>query len=213
MRTSVARTATRTSYRSVRRRLGGSAVQGLTLLELLVVVVLASFLGTLVIQGIGFFLGQYRTVIRIGRIAALTHRQEQWFVSTVRGLVPSVNENRRFKGEGKAFEGVTLSPLAARPGRPVKVRWSIDTQDGEDAVLTYEEAGEVEWTLSTLPHPDLSFQYADVSGRWRERWPFDVRSRQGIPSMVRVVADADRTVWMARPDLFPYPVVNFRDSS
>ena len=193
--------------------MGGTAIQGLTLLELLVVVVLVSLLSTLVIQGIGFFLGQYRTVARIGRISALTHRQEQWFVSTVRGLVPSLNENRRFRGEGRTFEGLTLSPLAARPGRPVKVRWSIDTQDGEDAVLTYGEEGEVEWTLSTLPDPDLSFQYADVTGGWHGHWPFDVRSRQAIPSMVRVVADSDRTVWVARPDLFPYPVSNFRDPS
>lgn len=188
-------------------------MQGLTLLELLVVLVLTSLIGTLVIQGIGFILGQYRTVTRIGRISALANRQQQWFVSTVRGLVPSLHGNRRFKGEAGAFEGLTLSPLAAGPGRPVKIRWSIDTQDGVGSVVTYGEEGGVEWTLLTLPDPDLSFQYADGAGQWYGHWPFDGQSRQGIPSMVRIVADSGRTVWTARPDLFPYPVMNFRDFS
>ena len=149
---------------------------------------------------------------RLGRVSALALRQHHWFVSTVRGMVPSLHDHRRFKGAAGGFEGFTLRPLAAQPGRPVKVRWLIDAQEGASFVVVYEE-DDVEWVVLDLQEAGLSFQYADLAGQWYDRWPFDPRSRQGIPSMVRLVADSGRAVWVAQPDLFPYPVTNFRDFS
>ena len=197
----------------VRPRSVGLHVRGLTLLECLVVLVVTSLLSSLVIQGFGFFLGHYQRVTRIGQASALALRQQHWFVSTVQGMVPSLHDRRRFKGEGGGFAGVTLHPLAAQPGRPVKVRWSIDTREGGSSVVVYREEGAVEWTVLNLPEAGLSFQYADEAGRWYDHWPVDPRSRQGIPSLLRLVSDSGRAVWLARPDLFSRPVTNFRDFS
>ena len=133
--------------------------------------------------------------------------QQRWFVSTVQGMVPSLRNDRRFEGEGGAFEGLTLRPLAAQSGRPTRVRWFIDTGSSESSSVAYAEEGGVEWTVLTLPDPDLSFQYADSAGRWHDRWPLDVRSQQGIPSTVRLVSSLERTIWIARPALFPRPVI------
>lgn len=208
-----AATGTPATRRSVRQPRAGTGAAGLTLLELLVVLVLTSLLGTLVIQGVGFFLGRYDTAARVGKTAALTLLQRHWFASTVEGMVPSLRETRRFEGRETAFEGTTLRPLAAQPGQPTRVRWSIDPNDAEASLVVYTEAGRVTWTVLTVREAGLSFEYADAAGRWHERWPLDVRSKQSLPRMVRLVSRTGDEIWAVRPDLFPRPVVNFRDFS
>lgn len=190
----------------------GKGLEGLTLLELLVVLVLVSLLGTLVIQGIGFFLGRYETATRAGKTTALTLLQRHWFASTVKGMVPSLGRHRRFEGRETSFEGTTLQPLVAQPGRPTRVRWSINLQEGGDSLVVYTEEGGPTWTILTLRKPGASFEYADAAGDWHARWPLDVGSMQGIPRMVRLVSDTNE-IWVVRFEMFPQPVANFRDSS
>ena len=124
------------------RRLPGATARrmasGLTLLETLVVFVLASLVGTLMIQGAGFFLGQYDNVKRIGREASSEALQQRWFASTVHGMVPYLSPERNFAGDFAAFQGVTLQPLGARSGVPLAVRWSI-VETGEGVAVVYSE--------------------------------------------------------------------------
>ena len=124
------------------RRLPGATARrmasGLTLLETLVVFVLASLVGALMIQGAGFFLGQYDNVKRIGREASSEALQQRWFASTVRGMVPYLSPERNFAGDSAAFRGVTMQPLGARSGVPVAVRWSI-VVTGEGTAVVYSE--------------------------------------------------------------------------
>lgn len=209
----VSRIRTETQFPRPSPRFAGNEASGLTLLELLVVLVLASLLGMLVIQGTGFFLGRYERVARVGRAASQAVRQQGWFVSTVQGMVPSFRDNRRFEGESGAFEGLTLRPLATQSGRPTRVRWSIDTGSEGSSAVAYAEEGGVKWTVLPLPDSNVSFQYADSAGRWHDHWPLDVRSQHAIPNTVRLVSSRGRTVWIARPALFPRPVGNILDSS
>ena len=186
------------------------AQQGLTLIEMLVVLVLVSLLGTLLIQGAGFFLGQYATVKRVHRETSLAALRQHWFVSTVQAMVPSRLESRRFAGDGSSFEGVTLQPLAAQSGRPVRVRWSIGGEDRSNAIV-YTEAGGAPWTVLTSEDDALAFQYADSAGQWQDRWLAASDARERIPRMIRLVSTNGRTVWLARLDLYPEPVPNYQE--
>lgn len=112
---------------------------GLTLLEMLVVFVLVSLVGTLLIQGAGFFLGQYDNVKRIGREASSEALQQRWFASTVHGMVPHLSPERNFAGDAAAFRGVTLQPLGARSGMPTAARWSILADERGTAVVYAEQ--------------------------------------------------------------------------
>ena len=112
---------------------------GLTLLEVLVVFVLASLVGTLLVQGTGFFLGQYDSVKRIGREASSDAMQQRWFASTVHAMVPYLAEDRRFVGDSEFFQGVTVQPLRVRSGIPVAARWSIVPGEEGTAVLYAEQ--------------------------------------------------------------------------
>ena len=187
---------------------------GLTLVEMLVVLVLVSLLGTLLLQGTGFFLGKYATVKRVHREASLEALRQHWFISTVQAMVPSRIEARRFAGDAFSFEGVTLQALAAVPGLPVRARWSIDADGASKAVVYAQEDGQ-SWTVLASDDEGLAFEYADSAGEWHGHWPIETDSRkpprERIPSMVRLVSTQGRTVWLARTDLFPEPVPNYRE--
>ena len=187
---------------------------GLTLIEMLVVLVLVSLLGTLLLQGTGFFLGKYATVKRVHRDASLATLRQHWFISTVQAMVPSRVEARRFAGDELAFEGVTLQALAAEPGLPVRARWSIDAEGASEAVVYAQEGGE-SWTVLASDDEGLAFQYADSAGEWHDRWPVETDARnpprERIPRKIRLISTAGRTVWLARTDLFPEPVPNYRE--
>lgn len=188
------------------------AARGLTLLEMLVVLVLVSLLGTVVIQGVGFFLGKYATVKRIHREASLATLRQHWFVSTVQAMVPSPLEARRFAGDASSFEGVTMQPLAAESGVSVRARWTIG--GGSASSVVYAEEDRAAWTvLAASREEGLAFQYADSDGQWHDHWPIVVDPRrpplERIPRMVRLISAAGRTVWLARLDLSPEPVHNF----
>ncbi len=184
---------------------GGAVRSGFTLVEMLVVLVLVSLLGTLVIQGTGFFLGQYATVKRSHRESSLATLQQHWFGSTVAAMVPSRLAARRFAGDDHSFEGVTLQPLAAKAGRPVRVRWSIDAGS-----VLYTERGAQPWTVLSGHDRTLGFQFADSSREWHEAWPPN-GSVEYIPRMVRLRSSDGRVLWLARFDLFPEPVPNYRE--
>ena len=124
---------------SFRRAAARRTASGLTLLEMLVVFVLASLVGTLLIQGAGFFLGQYDTVKRIGREASSEALQQRWFASTVHAMVPYLAAERRFVGDPASFQGITTQPLRARSGIPVAARWSIVAGEAGTAVVYDEE--------------------------------------------------------------------------
>lgn len=187
------------------------AVRGLTLLEMLVVLVLVSLLGTVVIQGVGFFLGKYATVKRIHREASLATLRQHWFVSTVQAMVPSSLEARRFAGDASSFEGVTMQPLIEESGVSVRARWTIG---GDASSVVYAEEGRAAWTvLASGREEGLAFQYADSAGQWHDHWPIVVDPRrpplERIPRMVRLISAAGGTVWLAHLDLSPEPVHNF----
>ena len=200
--------------RSPRPRPAPHSNRGVTLLEMLVVLVLVSLLGTLLIQGVGFFLGKYASVKRIHQGTSLAALRQHWFVSTVQAMLPSRLEARRFTGDASSFEGVTLQSLAAEAGLPARARWSIGRDDASGAVV-YEQEGGTPWTVMTSSDEGLAFQYADSAGRWHDRWPIASgsgdRRKEHIPRMIRLVATAGRTVWLAHLALSPEPVLNYRE--
>ena len=184
---------------------------GLSLLEMLVVLVLASLLTTLLVQGLGFFLSSSDTARRHASRAAEAHRQQHWFASSVRSMVPYLDPQRAFAGDAASFAGITLEPLGAEPGLPLEVRWSIEP-DGQS--LRYAEAGTSEaeataWTVLRAPGEALRFEYADRAGGWHPSWPVAEAAKQWIPGQVRLIGQDGRTLLSAHLRLHPEPVANF----
>ena len=161
--------------------------RGLTLVETLVAFVILGFLSTLILQAVGFFAARYEGVQRVHRVAALESLQQNWFATSVQGLVPYGVRARRFQGRPTYFEGITLEPLDAEAGTPVTVRWSIVA----DAVRYLETLAPpvpgVEWTVRP----------SDTSVRDRRRAPSDTRDF-GRASNIEM---RSRSPAPARPDV------------
>ena len=169
--------------------------------------VLFSLLSTLLIQATGLFLNRFEMVKRVHREASLDTLHSYWFASTVAAILPSRLEARRFSGDGSSFQGFTLQPLVANAGRPTRVRWFIDSGN-----VFYTEQGLQQWTVLDGQHGALTFQYADSSGTWHKHWSAH-RGQELIPRMVRLLSADGQTRWLARFDLHPEPVPNYRKNS
>lgn len=188
-------------------------LDGMTLLEMLVVLALVALLGTLIAQGLGFFLARYDAVQRVARDAGQAGLQQHWFASSVEGMVPYRQLERQFTGDAATFTGITTQPLAAESGMPVRARWTIE-DDGAASHVIYREAaaptndGPSTWAVLRTPDA-VAFQYAGVDGTWLDAWPArEVGER--IPRMVRLVGPGG-VIWLARFDLFPEPVTNYSE--
>ena len=213
--------------RTPRRRLAG-----LTLVETLAAFVLLGLLSTLVIQAVGFFSARYDGIQRVHRATVLESLGQNWFATTVRGLVPVGVHARRFVGGLAAFEGTTLEPLYAERGTPVIARWSIDEGQVRYAELAAPGADGIAWTVRRADALDgeavLSFEYGDALGNWHDRWPpaADRADASGpaphyyvdpahdwTPRLIRLVATtataatAQGTVWLARVEPEARPLV------
>ena len=190
------------------------AATGLTLVEMLVVFVFVALLSVLVVQGLGFFMASYRSVIRANQDAESATLQRTWFATTVQGMVSSRHPGRRFRGTERTFESQTLQALSAESGLPVQVRWLLrEVEDG--VALAYQEAAnEIDWTILTRQGgaDALSFQYADRAGNWLRQWPpARAPNADYLPRAVKLVAETDETVWLVPIDLHFQPIIQDED--
>lgn len=197
---------------------------GLTLVEMLVVFALASMIATALLQSLGFFAARHEAVARAHRLADSRALRQQWFQTAVRGIVPVGVSARRFRGDETAFVATTLQPLAAEPGMPTQVRWTV--AKGEAAVDYAELPGvgprfgpgvafpprsraaaesAVAWRLPVPAAGPLAFRYAGRDGTWHPQWPTAKAPGEWTPSAVRLTA-GENTLWIARVEASPYPL-------
>ena len=182
-----------------------AAMRGLSLLEMLVVLVLASLLSTLLMQGLGFFLAAVERAQRHAGHDALAALPQQWFSESVRSMMPFLDPVRGFVGDAQGFEGISLTALASEAGYPKRIRWSI-----EGGAVRYREADGVDWTLTEAGNNAGFFEYADRDGIWGRQWRHTPATLQWMPSQVRLLAVDGSVLWVAHMALHPTPVVNPR---
>lgn len=180
--------------------------QGLTLLEALVVFVLIALLGGAMVQGVGFFAGQYAAGQRAHGQASAASLRQRWFLDTVQGMNPYGVAARRFVGDAASFSGITLQPLFAEPGMPVYAHWAITEGDAPGQTVTYREDAGAPWPVFSAPRRGLFFRYADAAGEWHERWPVPASPRQWTPTLI-CLASARGDLWIARVEASPTPVL------
>lgn len=163
---------------SEQRRCGG-----FTLLEMMVVMLIAGMALTLATQA----LDQYQHAN--ARVAANTQagRQyrlaEAWFRDSVRGLVavesqalptaardsssgPAVS----FEGRQDGFHGLTLAPVLAGQGVPTPQRWQVVRDAAGGEVLELEEGGQ-RLQLRMAGTSRLLLGYLDPGGELHAQWP------------------------------------------
>lgn len=154
------------------RRLRSEA--GLTLLEMLVVVVLVGMLVTVAFEGLSrlFDMRQRLGVwIDLAGDNAIT---SSWLRDSLASTTPEYeNGANPFRGAPRSVRGLTLAGLNTRPGVPVPFEWRLGTDDsGRQSTLEYREGQattyQVYWRWDGAPG---RFTYLADDGKEYPTWP------------------------------------------
>ncbi len=186
------------------------AARGMTLLEVLVVLVLVSLITTALIQGVGYFLGQYQFMQRFQQEADHVAKVRLWFVSSVDGLIAYRGE-RAFAGDEKQFSGASISTLGKLSGQVGFLSWQLTENETGSLTLIYTNDVANGWPIQKV-QVAAEFEYQDAGLSWHKKWPPENGADKDIlPSAIRlrnVLAGED---WIAVPDLSLRPLVDFRE--
>lgn len=168
-------------------RLPATKQRGLTLLEMMVVLLIASMAITLGFQS----LGQWRRAnAAISSISGATQQAtltESWLQSSLRSLIPL--EQSPFKGEPDRLQGVAVQPVQSHQGGATDVEWSISQERGGQQLLLKEDARQI-----ALPLPGVTratFEYVDKDGRIHAQWPPKLGLHDHLPALIVLRQEMD----------------------
>lgn len=165
----------------------GRRTGGFTLVEVLVVLVVAALVS-------GVLLGGFERVLDIRlRLTGFLDGVEgptliaDWFRASVAGLVPDVRGGHdRFTGSARRLSGLSLAPLNAAAAVPTAITWEVtfDPAAGR-TYLRYRNGGGPEMTIASWPGDYGGLSYCDSAFACQPSWPPDNRSSQ-LPALVRL---------------------------
>jgi general secretion pathway protein J len=155
---------------------------GLTLMEVLVTLVLISLATLLMFQTLGSYrIAKARVVAQSGTVdrKALL---DAWFRESVHGL----HATRRvaFKGDARAFEGLSLAPASGATGAGKPVRWSLQERARGEWRIAYAEDGQPHWDVPFADTRAASFAYLDETAKLHDAWPPRLGVQEALPAAV-----------------------------
>ena len=175
-------------------------MDGFTLLEVLVVLLVVSLISTLLVQGISMVLAvRYRFVDQLN-FQQTGVLQSYWFRQVCMGLTPDQpGRGGVFLGTHQQIHGLTLSPLQGESGMTKQVDLKLE-QNAADMVLSYRQGDGRFLELARWPASQGGFYYLDGDGRWYEQWPPPVLENvTQLPAAVMLKVDRGRgpLAWFA----------------
>lgn len=145
--------------------------RGMTLLELLVVMVLLAVISTLLMQGLSVALSTYEKVQRRQYEGVPRMLASAWFVQSVAAMEARLDADAQFKGNASSMSGMSHSALVSRNGQVQPVTWRISQMPDGRVALQYEQPG-IAWTLAQWPAgTKAQFLYRDHDGTPQTLWP------------------------------------------
>ncbi len=157
--------------------------RGLTLVEMLVVIMLVSMVVTLLVQGLGSSMGLYQRIVSEQGQRYHHAMIFSWLRDSIEAAVPNSFEKERFNGSLYALNLATFSPLIDTAYTNKIISWQVT--DSPPWVLEYQEGSElIKLPLSVDSRP--YFEYQDQDQRWHDRWPVKSADYR-LPEAVRFV--------------------------
>lgn len=186
--------------------------KGLTLLEMLVVMVLVSLLSTLLLQGGGTMLQLYQRVLEAQRNNETNALPNWWFQKTLSHLNPSFEKHFSLRATEQTIEGYTLSPLLAPAGVLTSFRWRLAQGKNGINQLFYKEFGREEWLALEWVGGNAKFRFRDYKGRFVNYWPIEETEFYRLPILIELMFENNEShVFSARMHNHLTPLPDFRD--
>jgi len=172
---------------------------GFTLLEMLVVLLIAGMALALTTQALGQYQRAQTRAVANERAGREYRLSEAWFRDSVRGLYPAAPKDAQatrpttklgmgggapvFEGTAEGFRGVTLAPVLAGQGVPVLQVWrSVRDRNGVTRLELEEEGKTLQLSLPRAR--DLRLHYVDPEGKLHEQWPPKLGVWKQLPEAV-----------------------------
>lgn len=177
--------------------MNGQRVWGLTLLEMIVVLLIASLAITLGFQSLGQWKRAEDALALTGAQMREVRSAELWWRMSVQALVPTVDSP--FHGSATRFAGLTLSPALSTPGGSTGIAWNLRPLDSEGTLLRLEEA-EATLDIPLREGTRAHFLYAGSDGKMHAQWPPAVGEAHNLPRTIALVWETgpgEALVWAA----------------
>lgn len=164
---------------------------GFTLMEMLVVMLIAGIAIALASQALGQYQRAVARTVASERGTREMRLSEAWFRQSIRGLHPEsppAGPGGRdadailFHGDADGFSGTTLSPVLGGQGIPTLQSWRVD-RTGDRPALALEESGTTV-VLHLPPSRSLRFHYVDPDGKLQDQWPPKLGKWEQLPQAI-----------------------------
>lgn len=169
---------------------------GLTLLEMLVVLMIAGMAVTLAFQSLAQWRRANTAIAGATGKARLAILERDWLEASLRALAPA---QPPFAGDADGLSGITLQPVLAGQGGNTPIEWRIRSAPGAVA-LSLREGGTEPRELPLDGVDRASFAYMAPDGRLHDRWPPALGLHDQLPAaiLLRLVGrDGGERVWAA----------------
>lgn len=182
--------------------------RGLTLLEMMVVLLIAGMAVALGFQSLGQWRRANAAISGISGAIQQTTLTESWLTDSLRGLIPVPEAT--FDGDADKLQGVTTLPVQSHQGGATDIEWSLRSEAGLQHLLLKEGS---ERSLD-LPLPGVRgarFAYMDEEGKLHAQWPPKLGLHAHLPAIVLLnqeMEDGSRRVWAAAVSGARNPYIN-----
>lgn len=178
-----------------------SRLNGFTLLEILVVLVLTSFITVLLFEGFSHVLHlRSQFLVQLDNLQRGV-LQEYWFQSTNATIITDYTGGKHiFKGNQQRFSGLTIGALDRLPGVPTPFAWELKYADGIMKLYYQNSKGEY-WEITHWFSNKGHFRYMAKDGKWHTQWPPRLgRQHPQIPRIIQLQGQRRQTpiTWMVK---------------
>lgn len=163
-----------------------SAMRGFTLMEMLVVLLIASMALALTTQALSQYQRAYARTSASAQASREYRLSASWLRNSIQALIPSPTTGASanavggglmpdaplpvFDGDNHGFSGLTLAPVLAGQGVPVLQAWQVVRGPAGTDVLELQE--EDRRILLSFPGTGrLQLHYLDDKGKVHDQWP------------------------------------------
>jgi len=168
--------------------------RGLTMLEMIVVLLVASLAITLAFQSLGQWQRARVAVSNVSGAILEDFLTERWLESSLRSLIAL--DGRRFEGTPERLKGVAIQPVLSHQGGDAPVEWSLRDEGGYISLNLTENRQSLSLPLEGVNA--ARFRYQDKDGAFHTQWPPALGLHDQLPALIVLEQEFDngrQRVW------------------